>query len=318
MIVVFEQRIWYLGLIVLAFFGPLMAALLAIYTESFSEVISIDPWKWLFSHRAADLPAYMGQTIGGILLFLMKYLFPFFVLTTLAYYISLKFELCLNEAFGFLPIIVFPILAGRLSGSFVAMEKEESELSGKETANADMEQKRIYEHLLQNIKELSPADISIMEQKTESGEPDIYQALVLSYLYKKTRDQKQALLQARQTISQCLDKGMDYDAVKLFRYYIKEKTTLNLSAAHLLQLAHALTLQDAYADVAWCYMMAIIQVPDEEKLAIQKSFLHAAATARQNGANEVANSLFKLFCQQFPDSSLVEFARQQIDGDIHP
>lgn len=312
-------QIWYACFIVLVFFGPLIATLLAIYTESFSEVISIEPWKWLLSRRSSDLPAYMGQALGGMILFLMKYLLPFFILKTLAFHISLKMELYLNEAFVFLPFIIFPILAGRLSGAFVAMEDEGNELSGEQLAKgqstAAMEQKKMYEHLLQTINDLSPEDMGLIEQKAESAEPNIYQELILSYLYKRTKDSKLALLQAKQTLSQCLNSGMEYDAVTLFRYYIKDKTALNLSAEQLLQLAHALTLQDAYAEVAWCYMMAIIQVPDEEKLAIQKKLLQVAATARQQGAHEIANSLFTLFCQQFPDSSLAEFARQQIDSD---
>ena len=313
--------IWYAFLIVLVFFGPLIASLLTIYTESFSEIVTVEPWKWLLFSRAADLPAYMGQVIGGIVLFIMKYFLPFFVLKTVLFHISLKMELSLNEAFGFLPIIIFPILIGRLSGAFVAMDDEESDLVGgqeiKDKSNAAVEQKKIYEHLLQTIEELSPAEMESIEKKAETEEPNIYQALTLSYLYRKTKDQEQSLLQAKKTISQCLDKGMDYEAAQLFRYYIKEKTALNLAPQQLLQLANSFTLQNAYADVAWCYMMAIIEVPEAEKLAIQKRFLSVANTARQHGAHKVANSLFTLFCQQFPDSSLTEFARQQIDKDIN-
>lgn len=315
--------IWYACLVVLAFFGPLTAALLAAYTDSLSEVMSLEPWQWLLNDRADDLPTYLAQLVGGMAVFFMKYLIPLFILKVLAFKLSLKLGIYFNEALEILPLLIFPVLLGRLSGAFVAMDWEHIELGTSDQNKAQNqrannflpEQKKIYENLVQTIEDLPQAELELAEKRAQSVEPNIYQALVLSYLFKKTKESQVALMQTRQTLSQCLQEGLGFEAVKLFHYYLKERTALNLPAEQLVQLAHYLTQQDAYADAAWCYMMAILQSPEEEKLAIEKHFLHVADTAQRRGAQNVANNLFSLFCQQFPDSSLAEFARQQIKED---
>lgn len=311
--------IWYACLVVLGFFGPLCAALLACHTKSLSEVISSDTWAWLFLDRASDLPAFLGQVCGGIILFCMKYFILFFILKTLAFSMSMKLGLYLNDVLSAVPALLFPVILGRLSGAFVAMDELEVESCDEEKAesNADFlqEQKKIYGDLLRSIDTLSPSDLAQAEHNAEHAAANIYQALVLSYLYKKTKSPQEALSHARKTLAQCLNEGLGTDAVQLFRYYFKEKTALNLSTEQLVQLGHYLDLQNAYPDAAWCYMLAIMQAPEEDKLAIQKEYLHVADVARQHGADEVANSLLHLFCKQFPESSLTEFARAQISPD---
>jgi hypothetical protein len=312
--------VWYAILVVLSFFGPLISALLASQTQTASEVISSKPWLWLLFHRAGDVPAYIGQVAGGMILFFMKYFLPLFILKLLVFKISLKGGVYFNEVLGYLPLVIFPIILGRLSGAFAHFNEESNEQSPKKdkastafSPDSSSTQKKDYEHLLKNIEQLSPSELQQTEEKVKQTEPDIYQSLMLSYLYKKTQQPEQATLQARHTLKQCLDESYGYEAIKLFHYYIKERTALNLSTEQLIQLADYSVLHNAYNDAAWCYIMAAVQLPEEQKLAVQKKFLHMADTARQHGSPQTANSLLTLFCKQFPDSSLSEFARQQID-----
>lgn len=311
--------IWYACLVVLIFFGPLLAALLACHTKALSEVISTDTWAWLFLDRGADLAAFLGQVCGGIILFCMKYFILFFILKTLAFSLSMKLGLYLNAVLSVVPALLFPVILGRLSGAFVAMDELDVRSFDipKADTKADLlqEQKKTYDDLLRTINTLSADDLAQAQQNAEHAEANIYQALVLSYLYKKTKGLEEALSHARKTLGQCLIEGLGRDAVQLFRYYFKEKTALKLSTEQLLQLGHYLDLENAYPDAAWCYMLAAIQAPEEDKLAIQKEFLHVADVARQHGAHELANSLLHLFCKQFPKSSLTEFARAQISPE---
>lgn len=312
--------IWYAILIILSFFGPLIAALLASKTENVNEVISAKPWLWLLFHRSGDVPAYIAQVVGGMILFFMKYFLVLFILKILVFKISLKAGVYFNEALSYLPLILFPIILGRLSGAFVHFNEESNEQGLKKdkassafSPDSSSEQKSDYEHLLKNIEQMSQPELQQAEEKARQSEPNIYQSLILSYLFKKTQKPEQALVQTRQTIKQCLDASYGYEAIKLFHYYIKERTALSLPAEQLVQLADYSVLHNAYNDAAWCYVMAAVQLPEEQKLALQKKFLHMADTARQHGSAQTANSLLTLFCQQFPDSPLVDFARQQID-----
>jgi hypothetical protein len=314
--------IWYALLICLGFFGPLIATLLATYTNSFSEVFSLEPWKWLLLERSADLPAYLSLALGAMLLFFMMYFLPLFIIKIILINIDIKLGFYFDYLLSYLPLFVLPVIHGRLSGAFVAMNGEQSEMNGEEVGadesplsrpNFLSEQKKIYEHFLQTIEQLSSSDLEQFEDRAKSEIPNIYQALILSYVYKKNKQLKQALQQAKQTISECLHEGLGYDALQLLRFYQTERKELAITAESLIQLGDYSTLHNAYLDAAWCYIMATHQLPNEEQLAIQKKFLHMADKARQYGEQKTAKNLFSLFCKQYPDSSLTEFARQQID-----
>lgn len=310
--------LWYALLVVLSFFGPLFAPLLASYTQSLSEIFSLKPWHWLLFKRARDLPAYLAQVVGGMVLFFMKYFLPLYILKLLIFKISLVGGLYFNRGVTTLPLIILPIILGRLSGAFIAVDEENyddgaHEESPKDNKTVQQGYKIAYEKVLKNIETMPQSELEMAEQEALAAEPSVYKALVLSYIYKKNQPLEKALPQAQQALKQCIENALGYDAVRLFQYYAQERTAFKLPPEQLLELADYAVLHNAYNEAAWCYITAIVELPEEQKLSVQKKFLHMADTARQHGAVTAANSLLTLFCKQFPDSPLSEFARQQIN-----
>lgn len=311
--------IWYAILVLLVFFGPMVAALLTIYTQFLSDVLSVEPLFWILKERCRDLASYFSQIIGVTVLFFIKYLIPLIILKIIAFKISIKFGLYVTKFMTLLPLIVTPIIIGRLSGVFVAVERLkldqfiDNKEKGQPTPNGFMQgEKKDYEHLLSVINTMTIDEIKNMIASLKAKKSNIYKQLSLCYLYQKAGNQQEIISESQQAIRLCFQEGMGYEAVKLFRNLVKERNQLKLTVEELTGLAHFLTEKNYYADAAWCYMMAIRQMPEEEQLGLHKKFLHMADLARRHASNETANQLYQLFCNEFPDSPLSEFAKSQI------
>lgn len=311
--------IGYALLVVLSFFGPLLAAALAVYTESLSEVFSREPWQWLFQERRADLICYCSQTVGGIVLFLLTFFLALVALQVLVSNISIRAGLYFNTALSYLPLLLAPILVGRLSGALVAKDElaeaiMPSTLNGTGKPEAAVKGRSAYEDLMRQIPHMSHAEVESQINQIKAEEATTDQSVVLSYLYAQAGHPEEAIEQAKRALKQCLADDRGSDAVKLFRFFIKDKSKLHLNEQDLDKLGSYLALQNHYQEAAWCYFTAAKQLQGEAQLLMQKNYLRICDQMRQSGASEAAKGLYVLFCKHFPESSLFEFAKGQIES----
>ncbi|KTD61107.1 hypothetical protein [Legionella spiritensis] len=322
-------------------FAPTIACLLATETSSLEEVFSLDTIGWLYNERRWDLSSFYSSIIGGMLVFYAKYLVPLLVVNLIAYKISDEAGMSFSLFIYLLPVLVSPILIGRLSGAFIAGESQmDSTLHGAInpmnnpvfSSHVPLRQhekpvsqagssippasnfvsparfKKEYEHVMNTLDKLGDEELGQVIETAESTEVNVYTLLQLSYLYKKANRIPEAIEKAGMALQACLAEGMWFEAVQLFKSFAKERAQLDLSPAQLLLLAPHLGKQKLFMHAAWCYLIAINAMEDDdEKLAIQKKFLSLAHDASQQNQLEVALKLYHLFIQNYPDSTLIDF-----------
>ncbi|QRN04031.1 hypothetical protein GH742_09190 [Legionella sp. MW5194] len=311
--------IGYAVLVLLSFFGPLLAAALAVYTESLREVFSREPLQWLFDARRANLACYCSQTIGGLVLFLLKFFIVIVVLQILVSAVSIRAGLYFNAALSYLPFILGPILVGRLSGALVVNDEIARAATSSPSKGPDEPEKAVhvrsaYQDLIRTIHQMTreEAEAQIRQIKNEDTTTD--QLLALSYLYSQAGYPEEAIQQAKLALQQCLAEDREVEAVQLFRFFSKDKSKLGLSDLDFDKLGAHLSLQNHYQEAAWCYFSAAKQRQGEAQLLMQKNYLRMCDLIRQSGASEAAKGLYILFCRHFPESSLFEFAQSQIES----
>lgn len=311
--------IGYALLVMLSFFGPLLAAALAVYTESLREVFSREPWQWLFHERRADLACYCSQTIGGIVLFLLTFFVVIVALQILVSSVSIRAGFYFNAALSYLPFILGPILVGRLSGALVAKDEiawveASSPSKGPHKSEKPVNARSVYEDLIRTIPQMTKEEAEAHIRQIKSEEATTDQGLALSYLYSQAGYPEEAIQQAKLALQQCLAEDRGTEAVKLFRFFSKDKSKLGLNDHDLDKLGAQLSLQNHYQDAAWCYFSAAKQRQGEAQLLMQKNYLRMCDLIRQSGGAEAAKGLYILFCRHFPESSLFEFAQSQIES----
>ena len=92
------------------------------------------------------------------------------------------------------------------------------------------------------------------------------------------------------------------------------KNAVSMDKDEFILLAGILLNQQQFMESAWCCLLAFKAGATEadEKLTIQKKFLSIADEAEKAGKTEIARGLYTLFIKNFPDSSLADFAREQL------
>jgi hypothetical protein len=322
-------------IMLICIFAPTLCCILATYTETVSEVLSIEPLRWLYEDRRDDLGAFYACLIGGMFVFWAKYIIPLLIFAILAFKSSSNFGATVATFIYILPFIVSPVLIGRLSGAFIAGEVSiedsfdassapVSMLASKDpsiaraaahnlaqtSGHANSEKsKKSYTETVSNLNEYSPSQINELIRKAEHSEQNLFTLLELSYLYKKTERLNDAIKNAGNGLQMTLNQGMGFEAVQLFKYFAKERSQLKLTLQNLQQLAPHLVNHHYFMDAAWCYLTIIASSTDDEKLSMQKKLFSVAEAASVAGNAQVAFNLYNLFSENYPDSTLVDFAR---------
>lgn len=329
-------------IILICIFAPTISCILATETSSFSEVFSLEPLVWLYDERRNDLGTYYVSIIGGILVFYAKYLIPLLIIDLMAYRISLEAGMSFSLFIYLLPILVSPILIGRLSGAFIAGESNlyeqptathspvVSQGLGRASANntsqsetilqqnelSDLAKcKKTYEHLVNQIDKLNTEELNKLMSEAENAKQNVYTLLQLSYLYKKMDRKTESLAKANAAFSICLNEGMGYEAVQLFKYFTKDRSQLQLANSQLLVLAPHLSKHQLFMDAAWCYLLVMAdELSSDELLSIQKKFVSLANEAGQQNHLDISINLYNLFLQRYPDSTLNDYVKTAAAG----
>jgi hypothetical protein len=329
------QGILTMLLVIVCIFAPTLCCILATETDSIADVFSLSPISWLYHERRDDLGTYYSSIIGALFVFYAKYIIPMLFINYLAYKISESLGSIITSLIYILPVLITPILIGRLSGAFVSGESpiEEAsptsslrspsatisnhEESAKTTTNREpniptsaAEIKKEFEQLMTQLEQLNQVGLNQALERANKNQHNIYAQLQLCYLYKKLEQSTAAIQQTNTTLSKCINEGMSYEAIQLFKYFSKERAKLNLPPDQVQILAAHLGNHRSFLDAAWCYLLVISKLSDaEEILTVQKKLVSLATQAEEKGNLDVALTLYNLFIQRFPESTLVEFVK---------
>lgn len=316
-------------------FAPSICCILAAECDSFEELFSTAPLEWLFLERRQDLGPYYSSVFGGLFIFYTKYLIPLVLINILLFKTSFETGMAFSSFTYLLPFLISPILIGRLSGAFVAGEaemastapntlnpelippssinQESAPVSAAKSTEELAKLKQMYKQCMENIETTEGAELRDKLQTAQAADPDnVFVQLTRSHLYLKIGQINEAIQNARLAMSNCLQNGMSYEALGLYKAFSKHKSKLNLNHTDLLLLAGCLSKNQMYMDAAWCYLLSIAtQDNEEEKLNVQKKYLELADKADRSNHMEIAHNLYLLFMKQYPDSTLIEFAKEQ-------
>jgi hypothetical protein len=110
------------GLMVLGVVGgaaQILSLLIATKTDSVSEAISADAWRWVLVHRRPDLFPFLASLVGGMVVFAMLIWPVCGILSMLVMRQSVSAGAVLASFTYAAPILAGPILLGRMCGAFV-------------------------------------------------------------------------------------------------------------------------------------------------------------------------------------------------------
>jgi len=253
------------------------------------------------------------------------------VLLTLGFALSTELGLALSFCLYMLPICISPILLGRLCGAFVSAELLEDTTGDTNFFNA-------LKNNTSTVKRTAAASATSEEHTPDSIESIINDiastpglevgdtirenlllsensgmtatiALKLTYLHEKVGQHDKAIHYAGEAIGRCLNSPQPQYALKLYFDFKSARTQFNLTPNQLETLADHLQAQNETTDACWCFYFAIMLSDGDDKLNAQKKLLSIADQAAQQGNLSEAVTIYQLFVDKFPQSSLFDYAR---------
>lgn len=317
------SRVGFLGLLLIVLllvqlFAPVVCAILANITESYAELVSPEPFRYLFQNRLAELSSYFSAIIGGLLVFYAKYLIPFFIIDFIAFKISFEAGMTATTITYFLPYYISPVLIGRLSGAFILGEEELGN-SSPEMATDELQNNKYKQLYLNTMIKLPYISVDkakkMLQTISKENQDNLYIQLLLSHLYLKANDKNNGLKNANIALKTCLKEGASKETSALFQSLAQYKSEIQLDKDDYVLLASFLLDERLYMESAWCYLMAMncTGIDADETLSIQKKYLSVADEAQKTGGGSMAYTLYDLFVRNFPKSSLSSFAKEQRD-----
>lgn len=323
------------GLVLASMFMLTLCFIVAARAETLRDAFSRGIWGWLLFERRADLPIFYVALVGGMVIFFGIYLIPFALIFFLAFKMSTQWGVFVSGFFYLWVLAASPILLGRMCGAFVAGENDlegaaqdvlallgipspaaSPQLELKFAAEADqlppVEKKLSFNEMVEKIRALS-LDASILEIGKAEGllalrPHDPYVAIELAMLYRRAGEAEKALKMAAKAITQAINNGYAEIGVSLFRGFAKERADLCLDAQTLEITGNVLLKQGMVLDAGWCLHESATIGGD--MLKAQKKLMHVATIAEETGKYKEAIALYDFFISAYPDTNLVQYAKQ--------
>ncbi|HEY6838982.1 MAG TPA: hypothetical protein VI389_09585 [Geobacteraceae bacterium] len=322
-----------LFLVVVLSVVPFLCLLLVARFSGLRALFDRSGWRWLLLERTDDLVAFYAALFGGFVLFLGAYLLPLKLLALLSAKLLPGKAFIVASFLYFLPIAASARFVGRLSGSFVAGEQIYDVVadggpfftlrvvqapSSVITTTVLAENKGLYEPkpdvnlLMARIAGLEGEALAMARKEAEEaaaqGDTPLRSACELAFLAKKAEEAAAALDHAADAINRGAQRGFDDLCATLFQAFHRQRSSLKLAPATLEFLGYVLMSRGKYVDAAWCYHAAAIASGDP--LKAQKKLIQAAQAAEKAGLSKEAYFLYDFFIANYPDSTLLDYARE--------
>lgn len=306
---------------------PPLCLLVVLYCSSTKGMYSRHSWNWLFKQRRYDLAPYWGSLVGGCATMILAALIPFLVLMVVAikFYPQLSYTLAQILIAWVAGSMV--VLFSQLSGAFVShdhidldfvMKEFPSLLVAEEAPIAPPTQHRPLEvrpDLSEIEKRLSALDVSefegalgsARELETSESSPlrgQIEQTLLLL----RSGDGDAAREVAARAINAASRRGFSDICQLMFEKFGTDRRKLKLEPYSLELLGAIYQKRKQLLDAAWCLHAAASITGDTIKA--QKRLFQIAEIAEKDGNLKDAEALYGILVKQYPDSTLIEFARQ--------
>ncbi|HJN51230.1 MAG: hypothetical protein QGI68_18775 [Pseudomonadales bacterium] len=114
-----------LGLVFI--FAPTLGFIICTATDEIADMFSLELWKYLLIEQKADLVVFYTSLIGGVLIFWLIYALPLIIIVMVGATLSSTVGGVLGGFIMSLPLIMAPVLLGRLCGALVKGAAQEEE-----------------------------------------------------------------------------------------------------------------------------------------------------------------------------------------------
>ena len=157
-----------LGLFVVLVLTPALCALFVTCTLCFNDILRLDIWTWLFIEKRKDLLIFFTSLAGGMGLFVCLFSFPLLFISSWLATASPSSAVFVLYLSPIVPACIFPILLGRLSGSFVLAGGELSTDQGQ----VESEEVKPEEPKVEAIVPEEKAESEVLENDSKGGSED--------------------------------------------------------------------------------------------------------------------------------------------------
>lgn len=331
---------------------PILCYILSTHTSTLEEVLSPEPWQWLFFDRREDLKPFFVTFLGTLAVFCLWFFIPgafiIFILTKVMLSVSRNPFYIFGVMGMLISLTLFSyglILVGRLSGAFVFGEGEfdlddemdeetlvqqakmevamniNSETGEPLHSEAELSQKNVpaqfsAEQLLKDTNELTPQELADRSSEARSSlcsSPQaVYWHIQLAFVLLKMAKQSESIEAASKAISFCFRNGRIADGLFVYQTFQSDRAALKISGEQWMALGKAGLAQGMYADAAWCTYQGMQVLNAMEDINHHKAFLNVAHTAKEKGDLQQAQAIYRFYLKKFPNASLADFVREQL------
>jgi len=313
--------------IIIALVMPTLCLLIALYSSTTKGLFSRHSWEWLLKQRRGDLIPFWSNLLGGGLVMFLCALVPALLLVYLGFKDSSRTGLYLAVFLYTWILSTIPLLNGWLAGVFVSHDFIQLEFSADEPLTVvESDAPALQPTIVSRPIEPRPDLADIEQRMAETGDDMLLSALAAAreletsltapirgqieqmFLALRSGDMEQVRSAAAKAIDGTSQRGFNDISLKLFEKIGAERLKLKLSAYSLEILGNMYQQKKQLLDAAWCLHAAANAGGDSIKA--QKRLFQIAELAEKSNNNKDALTLYEILIRQYPNSTLVEFARQ--------
>lgn len=316
---------------------PTISCILSTYTETYNEVFTTQPISWLYHERLDDLIPFFAGIIGGVFVFWLVYIIPFILVAMIAFKISMGFGMTVSGFIYALPFLSSPIIIGRMSGAFVMGDYVISDedlapaeamspqmnvapslgAAGVSAATVQQQEQETHfdvnavrEHITQLSAEQMQKELPSIEIKRSAHPDNPSNLLSLAYMYQRLDRKTDAAKVVMQSLRYTMTHNLHPATAIIFKDFSRIKSNISLAPEELALLSDILVKAKNYLDAVWCVHQLLKAQPDD--LPLQKKVIAIADAAKRGGQAKQAFSIYAHFMKNFPQSTLLEYAKEAV------
>ncbi|MCC6748707.1 MAG: hypothetical protein IT371_13690 [Deltaproteobacteria bacterium] len=324
-----------LALLVAALLLVPASVIVAARARSLRELLTGEPWGWLFNERGSDLVPLLAGLVGGVVLFSLLAI-PLMLLVALLVAKVWRGGGAIIFVLAYVtPVASIPVLLGRLCGAFLLADEAKEERvtiapppapalalpRGEPAATPSMARASapVADPLDLRKKALALAgrpdaelDQAIAEAEALRAQAPHHPVILgeLAKLNLRAGRADAAIAAGREALRQALRGGSGPIAAELYGALEAHRKDLGLEGPEYDQLARILLNRNAYDDAVWCFRAA--EVTGADGVRVQKGIISVAEAALRGGDEETALRFFRYFLKTYPASDFVGYCQGEI------
>lgn len=303
---------------VLLILAPIVSCLIALMTESWVDVFKSATWGELIEH-SSDIATLAVLLLGTGICFFCLYVLPLAFVAYVGFKISFRAGMILSSAPFAVPMMLMPVLLGKLCGMLVFcqnhVESTKRDDKGK-SANAELKQEISYFKTcvsrLSGEEDLQ-ASIEKREKALKINPYNVPMLIEMILLKLKLKEQDEALQIFIRLMPLLINNGHNQDALDLYKLMGCPNDKLTLDRNIFQSFITILLSNKLYKEAGLIVLNQSKGIFDE--VGIQKKIFAIAEQAGRESDGGSAIFLYQLLLEKFPQSTLKEFVVARLTAE---